>query len=105
MQSKAFMDSQFQTLRIQMRDETGSLDRVISTLRRRQLPLHSIAAGPSGRPGMMQITLILKGNAETARLARANLNKIATVQEIQQLSSLDYLDLWHLWAHERHLAS
>lgn len=93
--------SGFHTLFVQLQDEPGSLDRVISMLRRRQFAWHSIAAGPSSTPGVMQVTLILKAEEEKARLVQANLNKIASVIKVESLSPVDYTDLWHLWAQNR----
>jgi acetolactate synthase-1/3 small subunit len=60
-----------QTLAVLLDEELLTLTRIAGMLRRRNLPMRSIAVGPTGTPGCSRLTLMLQTDAAAAdRVAR-----------------------------------
>jgi acetolactate synthase-1/3 small subunit len=59
------------TLAVLLDEELQTLTRIAGMLRRRNLPMRSIAVGPTGTPGCSRLTLMLQTDAAAAdRVAR-----------------------------------
>ena len=60
-----------QTLAVLLDEELLTLTRIAGMLRRRNLPMRSIAVGPTGTPGCSRLTIMLETDAAAAdRVAR-----------------------------------
>jgi len=66
-------------------DEPGVLTRVASLFRRRGFNIHSLTVGPTERPGVSRMTLVVDTDEATARRAVEHLRKLVNVLEVQQL--------------------
>ncbi|MGH7630679.1 MAG: acetolactate synthase small subunit [Gemmatimonadales bacterium] len=69
--------SESQTLAVLLDEELVTLTRIAGMLRRRNLPIRSIAVGPTGTPGCARLTIMLQTDADAAdRVARQLQNVI-----------------------------
>ncbi len=69
--------SEMQTLAVLLDQELLTLTRIAGMLRRRNLPMRSVAVGPSSTPGCSRLTIMLQTDADTAdRVARQFQNVI-----------------------------
>jgi acetolactate synthase-1/3 small subunit len=66
-------------------DEPGVLTRVASLFRRRGFNIHSLTVGPTERPGVSRMTVVVDTDEATARRAVEHLRKLVNVLEVQQL--------------------
>jgi len=66
-------------------DEPGVLTRVASLFRRRGFNIHSLTVGPTERPGVSRMTVVVVTDEATARRAVEHLRKLVNVLEVQQL--------------------
>ena len=66
-------------------DEPGVLTRVASLFRRRGFNIHSLTVGPTERPSVSRMTVVVDTAANTARRAVEHLRKLVNVLEVQQL--------------------
>jgi acetolactate synthase-1/3 small subunit len=66
-------------------DEPGVLTRVASLFRRRSFNIHSLTVGPTERPGVSRMTVVVDTDEATARRAVEHLRKLVNVLEVQQL--------------------
>lgn len=67
-------------------DEPGVLTRVASLFRRRGFNIHSLTVGPTERPGVSRMTIVVDADEALARRAVEHLRKLVNVLEVQQLS-------------------
>lgn len=58
-----------------------TLSRAVGTLRRRNLPVKSIAVGPSDTPGMARLTIMMQTDPATADRTARQLHKMVGVRE------------------------
>ncbi|HWQ08379.1 MAG TPA: acetolactate synthase small subunit [Holophaga sp.] len=68
-------------------DEPGVLNRVASLFRRRAFNIHSLTVGPTERPGVSRMTLVVDTDDQGAVRAQANLEKLLNVQRVENLSA------------------
>ncbi|MDR3684537.1 MAG: acetolactate synthase small subunit [Geothrix sp.] len=68
-------------------DEPGVLTRVASLFRRRGFNIHSLTVGPTERPDVSRMTVVVDTDEATARRAVEHLRKLVNVLEVQQLGS------------------
>lgn len=66
-------------------DEPGVLTRVASLFRRRGFNIHSLTVGPTERPRLSRMTLVVDAEEATVRQAVEHLKKQVSVIEVQQL--------------------
>ena len=66
-------------------DEPGVLTRVASLFRRRGFNIHSLTVGPTERPEVSRMTVVVDTDEATARRAVEHLRKLVNVLEVQQL--------------------
>lgn len=66
-------------------DEPGVLTRVASLIRRRGFNIHSLTVGPTERPGLSRMTIVVDAEAPMVRQAVEHLRKLVNVLEVQQL--------------------
>jgi len=66
-------------------DEPGVLTRVASLFRRRGFNIHSLTVGPTERPRLSRMTIVVDAEEATVRLAVEHLKKQVSVLEVQQL--------------------
>ena len=66
-------------------DEPGVLTRVASLIRRRGFNIHSLTVGPTERPGLSRMTIVVDTDAPRVRQAVEHLRKLVNVLEVQQL--------------------
>jgi acetolactate synthase-1/3 small subunit len=66
-------------------DEPGVLTRVASLFRRRSFNIHSLTVGPTERPEVSRMTVVVDTDEATARRAVEHLRKLVNVLEVQQL--------------------
>src|SRR5450631_2731505 len=66
-------------------DEPGVLTRVASLFRRRSFNIHSLTVGPTERPGVSRMTVVVDTDEATARRAVEHLRKLVNILEVQQL--------------------
>ena len=66
-------------------DEPGVLTRVASLFRRRSFNIHSLTVGPTERPDVSRMTVVVDTDEATARRAVEHLRKLVNVLEVQQL--------------------
>ena len=68
-------------------DEPGVLTRVASLFRRRGFNIHSLTVGPTERPDVSRMTVVVDTDEATARRAVEHLRKLVNVLEVQQLGT------------------
>lgn len=69
-------------------DEPGVLTRVASLFRRRSFNIHSLTVGPTERPGLSRMTIVVDTDALRVRQAVEHLRKLVNVLEVEQLGDL-----------------
>jgi acetolactate synthase-1/3 small subunit len=68
------------TLAVLVDEELLTLSRIAGMLRRRNLPLRSIAVGPTGTPGCSRLTLMLHTDAAAADLLARQIRNVVGVR-------------------------
>ncbi|HEU5169991.1 MAG TPA: acetolactate synthase small subunit [Gemmatimonadales bacterium] len=68
-------------LSVLLDEELVTLTRAIGILRRRNLPIRSIAVGPSGTPGCARLTIMLQADADTADRVARQLHNVTGVRD------------------------
>lgn len=66
-------------------DEPGVLTRIASLIRRRGFNIHSLTVGPTERPGVSRMTIVVDADVPRVRQAVEHLRKLVNVLEVQQL--------------------
>ena len=74
------------TFVVLVEDIPGVLDRVASLFRRRAYNIESLAVGPTDKPGVSHITVVMQADDRVARLVEANLYKLVNVIEVKDIS-------------------
>jgi acetolactate synthase-1/3 small subunit len=73
--------SDAQTLAVLFDEELVTLTRIAGMLRRRNLPLRSIAVGPTGTPGCSRLTIMLHTDPDAADRVARQLENVIGVRE------------------------
>jgi acetolactate synthase-1/3 small subunit len=63
-----------------LEDRLITLNRAVGVLRRRNLPVRSLAVGPSGTPGVSRLTIMIHSDTSTADRAVQHLEKLVGVR-------------------------
>jgi acetolactate synthase-1/3 small subunit len=78
-----------QTVAVLLDEELITLTRITGLLRRRNLPISSLAVGPSGTPGCSRLTIMLQTDAEAADLVARQLQNVVGVREAGAFAARD----------------
>lgn len=70
------------TISVLLEHELVTLNRVFGMLRRRNLPIKSIAVGPSASPGLARLTIMMQTDQATADRTARQLDKVVGVREV-----------------------
>ncbi len=81
--------SEAQTLAVLLDEELVTLTRIAGMLRRRNLPMRSIAVGPSGTPGCSRLTIILHTDPDAADRVARQLQNVIGVREAAAFPARD----------------
>ena len=68
------------TLSVLLDQELVTFTRAVGVLRRRNLPIKSIAVGPSASPGLARLTIMMQTDRTTAERAAQQLEKVVGVR-------------------------
>ncbi|MGE5231518.1 MAG: acetolactate synthase small subunit [Deltaproteobacteria bacterium] len=71
-----------QTISVLLKQELVTLNRAFGMLRRRNLPIKSIAVGPSASPGLVRLTIMMQTDQATADRTAKQLDKVVGVREV-----------------------
>jgi acetolactate synthase-1/3 small subunit len=81
--------SEAHTIAVLLDEELITLTRIAGMLRRRNLPLRSIAVGPTGTPGCSRLTLMLNSDATAADRVARQLQNVIGVRDAASFPSRD----------------
>ena len=70
-----------QAVAVLLEDRLITFNRAVGLLRRRNLPVRSIAVGPTGTPGVSRLTIMIHSDEATADRAVKHLQKLIGVRE------------------------
>jgi acetolactate synthase-1/3 small subunit len=70
-----------QALTVLLEDRLITFNRAVGLLRRRNLPVRSIAVGPTGTPGVSRLTIMIHSDEATADRAVKHLQKLIGVRQ------------------------
>jgi acetolactate synthase-1/3 small subunit len=71
-----------QTISVLLEHELVTLNRAFGMLRRRNLPIKSIAVGPSASPGLARLTIMMQTDEATADRTARQLDKVVGVRDV-----------------------
>jgi acetolactate synthase I/III small subunit len=69
-----------QAVAVLLEDRLITLTRAVGLIRRRNLPVRSLAVGPSGTPGLSRLTVMIHSDSATADRAVQHLQKVIGVR-------------------------
>ena len=69
-----------QAVAVLLEDRLATLTRAVGLLRRRNLPVRSLAVGPTGTPGLSRLTIMINSDRTTADRAVLQLQKVVGVR-------------------------
>ncbi|HEY3013349.1 MAG TPA: acetolactate synthase small subunit [Gemmatimonadales bacterium] len=69
-----------QTVSVLLEDRLVTLNRAVGLIRRRNLPVRSLAIGPTGTPGLSRLTIMMHSDTATADRAVQQLQKMIGVR-------------------------
>jgi acetolactate synthase-1/3 small subunit len=78
-----------QAVSVLLEDHLITLNRAVGLIRRRNLPITSLAVGPTITPGLSRLTIMLKSDAATAERAVQHLQKMIGVRGAVAFPSSD----------------
>ncbi len=81
--------SEAQTVSVLLEDRLITLNRAVGLIRRRNLPVHSLAIGPTATPGISRLTIMMHSDPSTAERAVQQLQKMIGVRAAIAFPSLD----------------
>jgi acetolactate synthase I/III small subunit len=81
--------SEAQAVSVLLEDRLITLNRAVGLIRRRNLPVHSLAIGPTGTPGLSRLTIMMQSDPATAERAVQHLQKMIGVRAAIAFPSLD----------------
>ena len=74
------MSDDHQTVSVLLEDRLITLNRALGLIRRRNLPVRSLAIGPTATPGTARLTIMMKSDEATAERAVQHLEKMIGVR-------------------------
>jgi acetolactate synthase I/III small subunit len=78
-----------QTVAVLLEDRLITLNRAVGLIRRRNLPVRSLAIGPTATPGTSRLTIMMKSDEATAERAVQHLEKMIGVRAAIAFPSLN----------------
>jgi acetolactate synthase-1/3 small subunit len=69
-----------QAVSVLLEDRLVTLNRAVGIIRRRNLPVRSLAVGPTGTPGLSRLTIMIQSDPATADRAVQHLQKMIGVR-------------------------
>ena len=78
-----------QAVAVLLEDRLITLNRAVGLLRRRNLPVRSIAVGPTATPGVSRLTIMIHSDEATADRAVKQLQKMIGVREATSFPARD----------------
>jgi acetolactate synthase-1/3 small subunit len=81
--------SEGQALSVLLEDRLITLNRAVGLIRRRHLPVRSLAIGPTGTPGVSRLTIMMQSDSATAERAVQQLQKMIGVRGAIAFPSMD----------------
>jgi acetolactate synthase I/III small subunit len=69
-----------QTVSVLLEDRLITLNRAVGLIRRRNLPISSLAVGPTATPGLSRLTIMMQSDGATAERAVQHLQKMIGVR-------------------------
>jgi acetolactate synthase I/III small subunit len=81
--------SEAQAVSVLLEDRLITLNRAVGLIRRRNMPVSSLAIGPTGTPGLSRLTIMMQSDIATAERAVQHLQKMIGVRAAIAFPSLD----------------
>ena len=81
--------SEAQTVSVLLEDRLITLNRAVGLIRRRHMPVHSLAIGPTETPGLSRLTIMMQSDSATADRAVQHLQKMIGVRAAIAFPSMD----------------
>jgi acetolactate synthase-1/3 small subunit len=78
-----------QAVMVLLEDRLITFTRAVGLIRRRNLPVRSIAVGPTATPGVSRLTIMLNSDEATAERAVQHLQKVIGVREASTFAARD----------------
>jgi acetolactate synthase I/III small subunit len=78
-----------QAVSVLLEDRLITLNRAVGLIRRRNLPVRSLAIGPTGTPGLSRLTIMMQSDIATAERAVQHLQKMIGVRAAIAFPTLD----------------
>ena len=77
------------TVTVLLEDRLITFNRAVGLIRRRNLPVRSIAVGPTTTPGVSRLTIMIQADEATANRAVQQLQKVVGVREAAAFATQD----------------
>jgi len=81
--------SEGQAVSVLLEDRLITLNRAVGLIRRRNLPVRSLAIGPTATPGLSRLTIMMQSDSATAERAVQHLQKMIGVRAAIAFPTLD----------------
>jgi acetolactate synthase I/III small subunit len=81
--------SEAQAVSVLLEDRLITLNRAVGLIRRRNMPIRSLAIGPTGTPGLSRLTIMMQSDIATAERAVQHLQKMIGVRGAIAFPTLD----------------
>ena len=81
--------SEAQAVSVLLEDRLITLNRAVGLIRRRNMPISSLAIGPTGTPGLSRLTIMMQSDIATAERAVQHLQKRIGVRAAIAFPTLD----------------
>jgi acetolactate synthase-1/3 small subunit len=81
--------SDAQAVSVLLEDRLITLNRAVGLIRRRNMPVRSLAIGPTATPGLSRLTIMMQSDPETAERAVQHLEKVIGVRGAIAFPALD----------------
>ena len=78
-----------QAVTVLLEDRLITFNRAVGLIRRRNLPVRSIAVGPTTTPGVSRLTIMIQSDEATANRAVQQLQKVIGVREASAFAAQD----------------
>jgi acetolactate synthase-1/3 small subunit len=78
-----------QAVSVLLEDRLITLNRAVGLIRRRNMPVHSLAIGPTATPGLSRLTIMMQSDIATAERAVQHLQKMIGVRGAIAFPTLD----------------
>ena len=81
--------SEAHAVSVLLEDRLITLNRAVGLIRRRNMPISSLAIGPTGTPGLSRLTIMMQSDIATAERAVQHLQKMIGVRAAIAFPTLD----------------